>query len=131
MERSFSKKLILSIIKYAPWLIGIAYLLQNILSWFGINSIILSTLFGISIIPIILLCLFSNFLGFCIWNRIPLYYALTCNILNIIDFYIGIPISNIYVYIIYVILLGIFITIGAYVKNRNNVRKRNIKENST
>ena len=131
MERGFSKKLILSIIKYAPWLIGIAYLLQNILSCFGINSIILSILFGINIIPTIVLCLFSNFLGFCIWNRMPLYYALCINIVNIIDFYIGIPISNIWMCIIYMILLGIFITIGAYVKNRNNVRKRNIEENST
>ena len=131
METGLNKKLILILLKYSPWIIGVSYLLQCILVCFGIQSFILTSIFSISIFPIILLCLFSYFLGFCIWNRMPLYYATSCNIINIIDYYVEIPISNMWMLICYLILLGIFVTIGAYVKNKRNVRKRNPKESST
>ena len=131
MDGKLNKKLILIIVKYGSWIIGLFYLIQLILSCFGLYFVGLGIIFGASVFPLTLLCLFSYFLGFCIWNRLPLYYVLLCNFINIIDFYIGIPIPNIWMLVCYLILLGIFITVGAYVKNKKNVRKRNLKENSS
>ena len=130
MDGRLNKKLILITIKYGSWLIGIAYLIQVILSCFLMQSFIFSVLFSTSIFSVTLLCLFSYFLGFCIWNRLPLYYALSCNIINIIDYYIGIPVTNMWMLIIYLILLGIFIMFGAYIKNKKNNEQRTFNKNS-
>lgn len=129
MEGRLNKKLILILIKYGSWLIGVTYLIELILSCFGIYSFLLGIFVSVSIIPTILLCLFSYFLGFCIWNRLPLYYSLSCNIINIIDYYIGITVTNMWMLIIYLILLGIFIMFGAYIKNKKNNEQRTFKEN--
>ena len=130
MEGKLNKKLILTCIKYGPWVIGIGYFLQIILACFGIQSILLASLFGVSFVSVTLLILFSVFLGYCIWNRLPLYYVLTTNVVNIVDFYIGIPIAGKWILIVYVLLALIIVLIGAWIKNRENVRKRNFEENT-
>lgn len=128
MEEKLNKKLLLVLVKYGTWLIGVAYFIQIILNCFGLYSFVLTYLFSVSIVPIITLIGFSIFLGFCIWHRMPLYYAITLDIINIIDYYIGIPVSNMWMLIICLLLIGLFILIGSYIKNRKNVSKRNIKE---
>lgn len=117
--------------KYAPWLIGVSYFIQIILGCFGTESLLLSILFGVSVIPASLLCLFSYFLGYCIWNRLPLYYVIFADALNAIDFYIGISVTGKWMLIIYLLLIGLFVLIGCLIKNRNNVIKRNFKKDAT
>ena len=131
METKLNKKLLLILLKFMPWMIGIIYLIQIILSCFGIQLIWLTIIFGISIIPAILLCMMSNLLGFCIWHRLPLYYVVTIDLINAYDFYIGIPITNKYMLLIYLIIFGLFVLIGAYNKNKYNVNKRHIENNIT
>lgn len=131
MDVKLNKKLLLISIKYSSWIIGIIYLIQIILGMFEIQFVLLTYLFGISIFPIIVLIIFSIFLGFCVWHRLPLYYALTVNGINLIDYYIGIPVTNKWMLVIYLLIIGIFIIIGSFIKNRKNVRERNIKENSS
>lgn len=130
MEVNFNRNLILIVIKYGPWIIGLAYFIQIILACFGIQSIILTLLFSLSIIPCILLLLFSKLFGFCIWNRLPLYYTMLVNVLNLLDYY-WLMLPNKLALCIYLILLGIFVLIGGWIKNKNNVDKRNIEENTT
>ena len=128
MEEKLNKKLLLVLVKYGTWLIGVSYFIQIILNCFGLYSFVLTYVFSVSIVPIIILIGFSIFLGFCIWHRMPLYYAITLDIINIIDYYIGIPVSNMWMLIICLLLIGLFILIGSYIKNKKNVSKRNIKE---
>lgn len=129
MERNLNKKLLLIVLKYSPWFISIGYFIQLILSTFGIYSFLLSETIGIGIVPIVVLLLFSFQFGYCVWHRLPLYYVLTTNIINAFDFYFGIPVPNKWMLIIYLILFAIFALVGAYIKNKHNVRKRNTKEN--
>lgn len=131
MERNLNKKLLLIVTKYAPWFISIGYVVELILAYFGYNSFLLACLFSTGIIPIILILLFSFQFGYCVWHRLPLYYTFTTNIINAFDFYFGIPVPNKSMLIIYLILLAIFALVGAYIKNKHNVRKRNTKENIT
>ena len=131
MEGKLNRKLILFIVKYGTWMIGLAYLLQIMLTCFGIQSFILTDLFGLAIIPTIALLAFSFFLGFCYWHRLPIYYALSANIINIIDFYIGIPVIGKHMLIIYLLLAGLFIIIGCLIKNEEHAKERDSKKNST
>ncbi len=131
MEQKLNKKLLLLCVKYGTWLIGLTYFIQIVLDCFGIYSFLLTYLFSVSIVPIIVLLLFSIFLGFCIWHRMPLYYAILSDIINTIDYYFGIPITSMEILIIYILLIGVVILVGCFIKNKYNVRKRNVKESST
>lgn len=131
MEGKLNKKITLLIIKFGTWLIGFAYLLQIILTCFGIQSFILTDLFGLAIVPTIALLAFSFFLGFCYWHRLPIYYALSANIINAIDFYIGISVTGKWMLIIYLLLIGIFILIGCLIKDKEHAKERDSKKNST
>ncbi len=111
-------------IKYAPWLIALLYFIACILSCFGITSLLLTSFCSISIIPIICLIACSVLFKFCIWHRLPIYYAFSLNLINAIDFYITIPVQNIIMLWIYVMFTGIFILIGVYLKNRHNEKVR-------
>lgn len=131
MDGRLNKKAILMVMKYTPWLIGASYFIQIVLGCFGIESFSLSILFGVSVIPALLLCLFSYFLGYCIWNRLPLYYVIFADALNAIDFYIGIPVTGKWMLIIYLLLIGIFILIGCLIKDKEHAKERDSKKNST
>lgn len=131
MDAKLNKKLLLIVVKYGTWLIGVMYFIQIILGCFGIQSVLIMNLCFTPIIPLLTLLAFSIFLGFCIWHRLPLYYALTANVINLIDYYIGIPIINKWMLIIYLLLVGVFIIVGCFIKNKNNVRKRNVKESNS
>ena len=130
MEGKLNKRLLMIGLKYTPWVIAVIYLIQLIFSCFGLESLVLSLLASIGIVPSILLLLFSYMFGFCIWHRMPIYYVLTTNVINAFDFYVGIPIANKWMLIVYLLLAIVFMLIGAYKKNEYNIKKRNIK-NST
>lgn len=49
MEGKLNKQLILTIIKYSPWIIGFAYCAQLILGCFGLQSILLTVLFNAAV----------------------------------------------------------------------------------
>lgn len=131
MDERLNKKWLLFTIKHSTWLIGFFYFIQIILSCFGFQSIILTYLFSASVVPVIILLLFSRFLGFCIWHRLPLYYMLMADTINAIDFYIGIPVTSKWMLIIYLLLVGICILIGCLIKNKNHGKERDLKKNST
>lgn len=128
MDAKLNKKWLLFSIKYSSWIIGFGYFIQNVLSCFGIQFAILAFLFNVSIIPIIILILFSIFLGFCIYHRLPIYYAISANLINMYDFYIGFSISGKWILVIYLLLAGVCILIGCFIKNKQHVEERNTKE---
>ena len=131
MEENLNKKWLLFIIKHSTWIIGFFYFIQIVFGCFGFQSIILTYLFSASIVPVIVLLSFSRFLKFCIWHRLPLYYMLTADTINAIDFYIGIPVSAKWMLVIYLLLIGIFILVGCLIKNKTHAKERNSKKNST
>lgn len=124
MERKLKRKICLIFIKYLPWVIGLYYLVLSILSCYGINLFVFNEIFGITAITILLVTCLSLILEFCIWHRLPLYYSSLIEIINGIDYYLTIPLSNKFMLIIYLIIFGVFILIGAYIKNKNNVKRK-------
>ena len=112
------------IVKYIPFVIAIGYLLMAIFSCFGISCIWLPVLFRFSMSSFVCLFAISILLKFCIWHRLPLYYAITIDIINTVDYYFVIPISSKMLLLIYLVISIIFILVGMYLKEKLNVKNR-------
>ena len=102
-------KLELLILKSLPMMIALCYLLNTILSYFEIDLVILSLIGGLSLLPIIFILVSSFVFKFCIYHRLPIYYVIVSDIINYYDLYIGIPLSNRWLFIINMIIAGLFI----------------------
>lgn len=102
-------KLELLILKSLPILIALCYLLNTILSYFNIDFVLLSVIGGLSLLPIIFILVSSFVFKFCIYHRLPIYYVMISDIISCYDLYIGIPLSNRWLFIVNMIIAGIFI----------------------
>lgn len=89
-------------------------LLDTILSYFYIDAPILSYIGGVSLLPLLFLYLSSYVFKFCIYHRLFLHYVSINVILNIYDYYIGIPVSNKEMFMIYMVLTGVFFFLLLY-----------------
>ena len=69
-------------------------LLNTILSYFNINVDILSYIGSVSLVTLILLYITFYVFNFCEYYRMFLHYIVVTWIINIIDYYIGIPIND-------------------------------------
>jgi len=111
-------KLELLMIKGLPLMIALCYLINNILSYFGIDFILLSAIGGLSLLPIIFILVSSFLFKFCVYHRIPIYYVILSDIINYYDLYIGIPISNRMIFVTNMITAGISIVLIVISKAR-------------
>lgn len=102
-------KLELLVLKSLPIMIMLCYLTNTILSYFKIDLVILSIIGGLSILPIVFILISSFVFKFCIYHRLPIYYIIISDIINYYDLYIGIPLSNRWLFILNMIIAGIFI----------------------
>lgn len=117
-------KIVRIIVKYIPFVIGSMYFIQSVLFCFGIVIPWLTITYRFSILSLICMLAMSVLLKFCIWHRLPLYYGASIDIINTIDYYITIPISNKSMLVWYLVITGIFILIGMYLKERHNAKNR-------
>ena len=81
-------------LKREPIVIAIIYFLNTTLSYFNLYPKILNYL--VFILLIIFVYIASYLLKFCEYHRMFIHYTTITWILNIIDLYIGIPVSNFY-----------------------------------
>lgn len=118
------------IIKFIPFILAVAYFINTTLSICNIDIPLLSYLTGLSLLPWLFILISSFVFKFCTWHRIPLYYILVNDLLNIVDSIWEIPIENRSYLGIHIVLFFIcFITIFALRKKCNY--DNNIKEIST
>ena len=97
VERKPSKRLYkvtLGVMKLIPMLLALCAVLNTIFCFVGIKSDVLSMFGGISFLPLIFLYLTSYLFGFCRYHRMFLHYVLVANVITLIEFYIGIPVSD-------------------------------------
>lgn len=119
VEESLSKSLYrieLYLIKVIPMVLSGIALLNTILSYFYIDVPLLSYLGGVSVLTITFLYLSSYVFKFCAYHRMFIHYITLNWILNIIDYYIGIPLDNKELFMMYMIITGIFLFIVLYLK---------------
>lgn len=112
-------KIELGLLKVIPMILALTALLNSILSYFGIDLYILSYIGGVSIFTMLFLYLSSYVFKFCEYHRMFLHYIVSTWIINIIDYYVGIPISDLEYLCLQMIIAGIslFIILYLYVKS--------------
>ena len=88
------------------------------LDFFGIKSYIISMVGGISILPLAFLYLASYVFQFCIYHRMFLHYILANNILVWFDYWFGLPISDRALFMVHILLVGVFLFLILYFYRR-------------
>ena len=118
-EESLNKflyKIELISIKTIPMIISFLYLMNTISSYFDID------MYYLSYIEMGLLMMFlyisSYVFKFCSWHRLFLHYITINLILNIVDYYWCIPISDRNLFIMYMIITGVFMFLFLILKSR-------------
>lgn len=116
-------KIELGLLKVIPMILALTALLNSILSYFGIDLYILSYIGGVSIFTMLFLYLSSYVFKFCEYHRMFLHYIVSTWIINIIDYYVGIPISDLEYLCLQMIIAGIslFIILYLYVKSHKKL----------
>lgn len=116
MDKKFYYKLELIYVKYSPMLIALGLLLNSILCYFHIYTLyyIGGYLFGVSLLTIGHMYNSSRVYRFCKYHRMFIHYIVINNILNILDCYVGVPISSRNLLYVHFIIAGIFLFLILY-----------------
>ena len=109
-------KLFVLVSKVLPMILAFFHLLNCIFGYFNLNNIILGYISGISILTIGYLYLVSYIIKLCEYYRMFLHYCVIIDIINIYDYYISIPITNIQLMYLYVIITIIIMFVILYLK---------------
>ena len=112
-------KIELYLMKIMPMLYALLSLLNTVLSYLDIDCVILSYIGSVSFITLLFLYITSYVFKFCEYHRVFIHYTTITWILNIIDLYIGIPISDVAYLGVQLIVAGIclFAILYLYVKS--------------
>lgn len=131
MEKELSKQLYKStlvVLKFLPMCMALSFMLNNICHDHVVNLI--SHVVGSNLLYFTFLYLTSHVFKFCNYHRIFIHYIVVIQTISVIDFYIGIPISNVairglcstisVVFLIISILMYIHKRLKSNSKNENN-----------
>lgn len=125
VENSVNKTLYkaeLYLIKVIPMLFAFLSLLNDALSYFNIDVPLISYIGSVSILTLAFMYLSSYVFKFCFYHRMFIHYTAVNWVLNIIDYYIGIPLSDRNLFVMYMILAGI--TLFIILKCRKQISGR-------
>lgn len=117
-------KIFLFINKYLPYVISLLYMVNTLLSLFGIDLIIFSMLGGLSLLPIIYFISVSFTFKYCLYHRLPIYYIILNDSINWLDYHIGIPIADMYFIAGSIVLMFISIVVTTILYLKEKKRKR-------
>ena len=99
----------LVVLKIVPMLLALCSLLNIVFDFFGKDSGVLSALGGVSLFPLLFIYLASYVFGFCTYHRLFLHYIVANNVLTYIDYYIGIPLTNMELFALYLVIVGLLL----------------------
>ena len=116
-------KLTIFFLKIIPMLLALCAALNMLFDFFGINSGILSVIGGMSVLPLIFLYLASYAFQFCAYHRMFLHYILANDVVEAVDTYIGIPVDNVTMFMLYLALIGLFLFLVLYLYRKERCCK--------
>lgn len=94
--------------------ISAVFLLNTVLSYYYIDAGILSMIGGTSFLTLLFLYVASYVFKFCNYHRMFIHYISLQQIINLIDYYIGIPINDFSFMLLGLTIFGIFLFIILY-----------------
>lgn len=104
-------KIFLFTLKVVPYIIAIMYSIYTLVNLFSVNIDFLCYLYVCPILPWIFIYISSFVFQFCKYHRIPMYYILVNDLINTVDTYVHIPISNDSYFFFHCGIIGLFLTI--------------------
>lgn len=107
-------KVLLLMLKVIPMMIAVCYLLNTIFGYFNHDIEIFSFIGGLSVLPLLFLFVAAEVFKFCIYHKMFLIYVTVSDILDYIDYFVSIPISDFNFLVIHLIIAGIFLFIILY-----------------
>lgn len=117
VEENLNKHLyraVLYLTKTIPVIISGIYLVNTVLSYMYIDIAALSYI--VQFLFVLYMYITSFAFKFCKWHRMFIHYILVILILNIIDYHIGIPVSDKGLFLLYIILTSSFLFTIIYYK---------------
>ena len=126
-ERSVSKreyKVMLGALKIIPMLLALCSMFNMLFDFFGVDSRFFSFISGMSLLPLAFLYIASYVFQFCAYHRIFLHYIVANNALMAVDYYIGIPVSNAVLFMLYLLLIGMFLFLVLYYHQKEKCCRR-------
>lgn len=124
-------KILLGLLKVLPALTALFYFIGTLFSICGIELSILSTISGQSILSILFMYIASYVFRFCSYHRMFLHYIVIIDIINYIDYNIGIPIDNKCMLMLISLITAIFLFISLYLHLKSKKNETNTKESTT
>lgn len=116
-------KLELICVKYIPILIALITLIDNILYYCDINIELINYVAGTSFLTMIPMYISSYVYKFCEYHRMFLHYIVVNKVVVMIDLYIGIPLGDFMLLVLYLIMAGIFAFLALYYHQKYGGRK--------
>lgn len=116
-------KLELLCVKYVLIIIAAIVLLNAILARFDVYVDELNYIAGTSFLTLIPMYISSIVYKFCKYHRMFIHYILTHKIVATIDMYIGIPLEDGMLLLLYLIIAGIFAFLALYLHQKYGGRK--------
>ena len=119
MEEKLNKKAVRRFVlttKYLPMVIAVIHFINTTISFFHGNDIPLNYIGGISLLSVLYLYFASYTFKLCAYYRMFLHYIVVCNLLSIYDFYIGVPLTDVNLYLLVVAITIITLFIVIYLK---------------
>lgn len=116
-------KLELICVKYVPILIALITLIDVILYYFDIDFELINYIAGTSFLTMIPMYISSYVYKFCEYHRMFLHYIVVNKVVMMIDLYIGIPLRDFMLLVLYLIIAGIFAFLALYLHQKYGGRK--------
>ena len=116
-------KLELICVKYIPILIALITLIDVILYYFDINFELINNVADTSFLTMIPMYISSYVYKFCEYHRMFLHYIVVNKVVMMIDLYIGIPLEDFMLLVLYLIVAGIFAFLALYLHQKYGGRK--------
>ena len=96
-------KVTLGLLKIIPMLLATCDALNTLTCLLGYDLVVLSFIGGVSFLTLTFLYLVSYVFRFCIYHRMFLHYVVINDLLSIYDYHIGIPISDVGLFLVHII----------------------------
>lgn len=109
-------------IKVLPMILSLLYFIGTTMSLFGIELTWMSYISGVSLLPLLFMYLSSYVFSFCAYHRMFLHYISFNMVINCLDWYVGIPISNrmYFAGFVSITCIFLFLILYLYLKSRRN-----------
>ena len=107
-------KLFLGYLKIIPMVLAAMFLLNTILSYFYIDWPTISYISSVGLIPWLFIYFAADVFHFCQYHKMFLWYILVNNILCWLDYKFTIPISNRSLFLLHIVVAGVFMFLVLY-----------------